>query len=46
MIFQNPSESPSFFPFGGRGGRSPSVILFITIAEALFSENGTCPVNT
>jgi hypothetical protein len=46
---QNSSESPSFFPSGGLGGRSPSVILFITITAksyALSSANGTRPVNT
>ena len=45
-ISQSWSESPSPFPFGGLDGRLPSVILFITAAEASHSENGTCPVNT
>ena len=46
MISQSSSESPSFFPFVGLSGLSPSMIFFITAAVVLHSGNGTCPVNT
>ena len=45
IISQSPSERPSFFPFGGLGGLSPSTILFVTIGKDSFSGNGICPVN-